>query len=250
MKGIIEKLTTLFHQNNVPAFGVARASSLENGPSGYRPSDTHPSAESILCIGVPLPRGIFASKGRSEELYWRASNVYYRYIDSILLRGASIIEERGELAVPVFGCFPYEVRGKGDFWGYVSLVRMAEAAGLGKTGKNGLLFSSRYGPRLLLGGIVTTASLETMAWPERDDGGCPENCFICQEHCPVGAIDKTGRVDRLACLTHSMRSPIFSYFMRTKEIKPEEVQMINHVTGVDDHSMYTCINCVALCPYL
>jgi epoxyqueuosine reductase len=250
MNETAKELKTLFRQSNIPVFGVTNASSLENEPSGYRPSDMLSSAESILCMGVPLPRGIFSCQGKSEDLYWRAANVYYRYIDSISLRAASIIEERGELAVPVFGCFPYEVKGKGDFWGYVSLVRMAEAAGLGKAGKNGLIFSSRYGPRLLLGGIVTTASLEKMAWPERDEEGCPEHCFVCQEHCPAGAIDKTGKVDRLACLTHSMRSPIFSYFMRTREIEPEEVQMINHVTGVDDHSMYTCINCVALCPYL
>jgi hypothetical protein len=36
-------------------------------------------------------------------------------------------------------------------------------------------------------------------------------------------------------------------FMRAKEIGSEEVQMSNHITGVDDHYLYTCINCVALC---
>jgi epoxyqueuosine reductase QueG len=132
----------------------------------------------------------------------------------------------------------------------MSLIRMAEAVGIGKIGKNGLLFNSKYGPRLLLGGIVTTASLPIIAWPDNDEKGCPEDCNICQEQCPVKAIEKSGKVDRIACLKYSMKSPIFSSMMRTGEIAPQDVQMINHVTAVDDHSMYQCIKCVSVCPYL
>jgi epoxyqueuosine reductase QueG len=100
----------------------------------------------------------------------------------------------------------------------------------------------------MLGGILTTAELPAMAWPNRDDKGCPEGCFVCQENCPAGAIDRQGEVDRLACIKRSMKSPIFSYFMKTKAFDTEDEQMINHVTGVDDHSMYTCIKCVSTCP--
>jgi len=183
-------------------------------------------------------------------MYWRAANVYYRNIDMLLMRACNIIEEKGEVAVPICTCFPYDIKGKGDFWGYVSLVKMAEATDIGKVGKNGLLFSSKYGPKLLLGGIVTTASLPAMAWPDRDGKGCPEDCYICQEQCPVKAIDKSGKVDRIACIKYSMRSPIFSIFMKDGKFGSEDVQMINHVTAVDDHSMYQCIKCVAACPYL
>jgi epoxyqueuosine reductase QueG len=89
-----------------------------------------------------------------------------------------------------------------------------------------------------------------MAWPDRDGKGCPEDCYICQEQCPVKAIDKSGKVDRVACIKYSMRSPIFSIFMKDGNFGSEDVQMINHVTAVDDHSMYRCIKCVAVCPYL
>ncbi len=250
MKEIIEEIASLFTQNNIPVFGIAKASSLENGPSGYRPTDMLASAESILCLGVPVPKGIFKCQGRSESMYWRAASIYYRNIDAVLMRACSIIEDKGEVAVPIYACFPYDIKGKGDFWAYMSLVKMAEAVGIGKVGKNGLLFSSKYGPRLLLGGVVTTASLLTMAWPEKDEKGCSEECFVCQEQCPVKAIEKSGKVDRIACLKYSMKSPIFSSMMRTGEIPPQDVQMINHVTAVDDHSMYRCIKCVSVCPYL
>ena len=130
------------------------------------------------------------------------------------------------------------------------MVKMAEAVGIGKVGKNGLLFHSKYGPRLMLGGIVTTASLPVTAWPEKDEKGCPEDCFVCQEQCPTGAIDRIGKVDRIACMKYSMKSPIFSHFMGGSGVKPEDVQMINHLTAVDDHSMYRCIRCVSVCPYM
>lgn len=250
MKEISEEMASLFTKNNIPVFGIDKATSLENEPLGYRPSDMLASAKSILCLGIPVPKGIFKCQGRSEWMYWRAANIYYRNIDMVLMQVASIIEEKREIAVPIYGCFPYDIKGKADFWGYMDLVKMAEAVGIGKVGKNGLLFNSKYGPRLILGGIVTTAELPPIAWPEKDEKGCPEMCFICQEECPVKAIDKSGKMDRVACTKYSSRSPLFSNMMRTGEIPPQDVQLINHLTAVDDHSMYRCIRCVSVCPYL
>lgn len=249
MTKIIEEITNLFTLNNIPVFGITSAKSLENEPLGYRPSDMLASAESIICLGIPVPKGIFKCQERSEWMYWRAANIHYRNIDAALMRACSMIEEKDEVAVPVYGCFPYDIKGKGDFWGYMSLVRIGEAVGIGKIGKNGLLFNSQYGPRLLLGGIVTTASLPAMAWPERDEKGCPEDCFVCQDQCPVKAIDKSGKVDRVGCIKYSMISPIFSNFMKTNHIEPKDVQVINHLTAVDDHSTYQCIKCVSVCPF-
>ncbi len=250
MTKMTEEIAKLFALNSIPVFGISNAASLENEPLGYGPSGMLPQSRSILCLGMPVPKGIFRCKERSEWMYWRAANIYYRMIDTALTKACSMIEAKDEVAVPIYGCFPYDVKGKGDFWGYLSLVRMAEAVGIGKMGKNGLLFNSKYGPRLLLGGIVTTAKLPSMALPERDERGCPEKCFVCQEECPVKAIDKIGKVDRLACTKYSSISPIFSTMMKTGEVASQNVQMINHLTAVDDHSMYQCIKCVSVCPYM
>jgi epoxyqueuosine reductase QueG len=250
MQETTEKLKAFFNQNNIPVFGVASADSLEAGPSDYKPSDLLDSAKSILCIGLPIPKGIFLCARNSEQMYWRTVNVYYRYMDATLIGAASIIEEADEIAVPVFGCYPFDIKGRGDFWGYLSLVKMAEASAIGKTGKNSLLFNAKYGPRLLLGAIVTTLPLPPMAWPQRDEKGCPDGCTVCQDQCPVGAIDKGGTIDRLACIKHSMKSPVFSSFMKLNKVSDEDVQMINHTTAVDDHSWYRCIRCVSVCPYI
>lgn len=250
MNGLLEKIKEFTARHDIPVFGIGRASRLEDtAPQGYRPSDLLPAAKSMLCLGIPVPKGIFKCGARANETYWRAANTYYRNIDAMLMQVARIIEETGETAIPVFGCFPYDVRGKGDFRGFLSLVTMAELVGIGKPGGNGLLFNSHYGPRLILGGLVTTAALPEMTRPDQKNIGCPKDCHVCQENCPVGAIDKIGKVDRFACVIYSQKTPIFSYLMKTKTFDPADVPMLNHVTGVDDHAMYTCIKCVSTCPY-
>lgn len=103
MKDIIEEMTNFFILNNIPVFGIAKASSFENEPLGYRSSDMLASAQSVLCFGIPVPKGIFKCQERSEWMYWRAANTYYRNIDMVLMRVANIIEEKGEIAVPIYG---------------------------------------------------------------------------------------------------------------------------------------------------
>jgi len=103
MTKIIEEITNLFARNNIPVFGIAKASSLQNEPFGYRPNDMLASAESILCLGIPVPKGVFKCQERSEYMYWRAASIYYRNVDTLLMRICQIIEEEGEVAVPVYG---------------------------------------------------------------------------------------------------------------------------------------------------
>lgn len=103
MTEIIGEITNLFARNSIPVFAIAKVASLENEPLGYKPSDMLASTKSILCLGVPVPRGIFKCRERSEWMYWRAANIYYRNIDAILMQVARIIEEKGEIAVPVYG---------------------------------------------------------------------------------------------------------------------------------------------------
>ena len=103
MTKIMDEITNLFARNDIRIFGSIEARSLENEPSGYRPSDMLSSARSILCFGLPVPKGVFKSGERSEWMYWRAANVYYRNIDIVLTKAAAMIEEEDEIAVPVFG---------------------------------------------------------------------------------------------------------------------------------------------------
>jgi hypothetical protein len=58
-KGAIEAVKKLAISNSIPVFGTGKSAPLESANLGYRPSDTLPSAKSVLCVGVPVPRGVF-----------------------------------------------------------------------------------------------------------------------------------------------------------------------------------------------
>ncbi len=103
MEITVEEIRALLVGQGIPAFGIAESTLMENEAQNYRCSDTLASAKSILCIGMPFPKGVFYSKQRINETYWRAANIYYRNLDMILMRIARMIEEKGEIAVPVFG---------------------------------------------------------------------------------------------------------------------------------------------------
>ena len=103
MEKVVEKIRALLVEQGIPVFGMAGSRSMENEAQNYRCSDILASAKSILCIGMPFPKGIFYSERNTLETYWRAANIYYRNIDIILMRIARMIEEEGVVAVPVFG---------------------------------------------------------------------------------------------------------------------------------------------------
>jgi len=103
MEDVVKRIEALLVGQGIPVFGIAQSRLLENEPQNYRCSDMLPSAKTMLCIGMPFPKGVFRSKRNIRETYWRAANIYYRNIDMILMRIARMIEEKGAVAVPVFG---------------------------------------------------------------------------------------------------------------------------------------------------
>ena len=101
MSDIVGELKSLFQQNSIPVFGIAESELLENEPEGYKPSDMLSSALSMLCFGIPVPRGVFLDKKRVNKNYWRMASIYYNKIDVISSQAAVIIENKNETATPV-----------------------------------------------------------------------------------------------------------------------------------------------------
>jgi len=101
MINIIEELKNLFRQNGIPVFGIAESKLLEKEPEGYRPSDVLSSASSILCFGIPVPKGVLRDQERVNNNYWRMASIYYHNMDVISSQAAVIIEGQDEIATPV-----------------------------------------------------------------------------------------------------------------------------------------------------
>ena len=139
---------------------------------------------------------------------------------------------------------------KADFWGYMSLVKMAEAVGIGKVGKNGLLFNSKYGPRLFWVGLLPRHHY--LPWPgrRRMRKDVLRSVLFARRNVQLRLLIKVEKWIGLPAPSIREKPHLFKHDEGRQNSLLEDVQMINHLTAVDDHSMYRCIQCVSVCPYL
>ena len=75
-------------------------------------------------------------------------------LDNTAVRLAGLLEEEQVPALPVPLYLPVRIA-DGRVQGVVRLKQVAAAGGLGSPGRNTVLFNPRFGPRLLLSGVVT-----------------------------------------------------------------------------------------------
>ena len=89
---------------------------------------------------------------------------------------------------------------------YVSLVEkpIAQRAGVGWYGKNGIIMTEKFGSWVVLGEILTELELETDNPIQK---GCGE-CRICIDSCPTQAIVSPYVIDRTKCLQYISERPM------------------------------------------
>lgn len=102
-------------------------------------------------------------------------------------------------------------------------VFAASAAGLGVSGKNGLLITKEYGSFVFIGEIVTDLEIEN----ENLYGEC-KNCGLCKAACPVG-------LDKSRCLSLLTQ--------KKGELTKEEEKLIK-----ENGLVWGCDNCAEICP--
>lgn len=247
-----DTIKTFFQTENVSAYGTASAEAMSGEAPGHKPADILPGCRSLLCFALPLPKGAYLAAKPKAETTWRSQNLYYRRLDDISVRLAALIEESGGTSVPIFGCSPVDINSKRIIVGHFNQIRMGELCGIGIRGKNGLLLNSSYGSRLMLGGILTTAVLPELREPGQIEAGCPTDCSICIDSCPVGAILPRGKkVNIMRCLKHTARIESMSMFMflLLLWLKPRSAAGYLNRSAFDEHTFHICSKCVELCPY-
>lgn len=190
-----EEIRKLFMKLGADICGVANIDRFNDAPEGFKPTDIFPSCKSVVVFGLAVPKG--TTKVSPSTIYKQFSNVARIELDRIAYYAALALERNYDsYAVPIPSDGPY------DYWdaekmegrGQISMRHAAFAAGLGTLGKNTLLMNEKFGNTLNFGAVLTDLSL-----PSDDFAAsiCRDNCRLCLDSCPVGALDGTSANQKL-----------------------------------------------------
>lgn len=158
------------------------------GPGGLKGIDL-PWARSAVVFGIAVRDDLLVT-GFKYPHWPKARQLIEILLDNIAQNLAARLEALGYRAVAVSSSEPkYGVR------------RLALEAALGSIGKNGLIVTPQFGPRVRFGAVLTSAPLKPGPTEKREY--CT-GCNICVERCPAGAIAAT--VDRERCIEYTRKN--------------------------------------------
>ena len=150
----------------IDVFGIA-SGDFNEAPKGHRPIDILPTAKSVIIIGMkmldaqtdllPIEGDVSQSSPR-QAMFSGHNSLLSQQLDRAGYDLARHLERAGFLAY-------HQMSSTGGvdqryLTGLLSLKHMAVRAGLGVIGKNTLLITPQFGPRVRLAGIVTNAELQ------------------------------------------------------------------------------------------
>ncbi|MFX0202997.1 MAG: 4Fe-4S double cluster binding domain-containing protein, partial [Candidatus Hodarchaeota archaeon] len=140
--------------------------------------------EYAISIAVSLPKNVFILITRESpgELYAHSYKTANILLDQIAFRISERITENGFNAQPIAASFIVD---EDNCMGHVSHKAFARTAGLGWIGKNILLITPTYGPRIRLATILTDIPLKP-GIPLANECG---DCTKCIDACPVKAFN-------------------------------------------------------------
>jgi len=181
-----------------------------------------------VSVGVRLSNSIIDEISNGPTLtyahHYRTTN---QLLDSIAIKTTNFLQSLGYEALPIPASQKVDEK---NLAGLISHKMIATRAGLGWIGKNALLITPQYGPRIRLVSVLTNAHLR---------GGRPiieskcGKCGSCVKACPAGALK--GK----------------NWTLNTRREEIMEVNLCHEVTkhNNEDLGETVCGVCVSVCPF-
>lgn len=196
----------------VDLFGVAPVERFADQPQGHRPETFLAGAKSVVVLGSQLFRvltdQLSVKRGVGEFSFRDICDAHSEAVINDLrqsaYRLARFLTNRGFASINL----DQKLTDGRTLTGAFSFKGAAVAAGLGAIGKNSLLLTPSYGPRLRLAVVITQAEIE--ADPMLPQGICG-NCRVCIQVCPSAALKdpEPGQAwnhDRFVCVNYNSAS--------------------------------------------
>nr|MDO8098113.1 4Fe-4S double cluster binding domain-containing protein [Candidatus Njordarchaeota archaeon] len=229
-------------QVNFVSTGISNPDMLHGLPHGWistvsflrTPEEELPKAKSVIILGLYAWDRAFNLtvdssylKGRKTSKPVEPSESYQLYYE--VMRGKAwlivdYLSKRGFDSLVSFS---------------IPLKTSAVRCGLGCQGKNTLLITPRYGPRVRLVSVITTAELETDE-PYKED--LCRDCRRCLVACPTKALTPH-KLTINRCMTYAAERPDAEDV--SSDVRKLERRLIERPTP---NSYIECSRCIDVCP--
>ncbi len=161
-----------------------------------------PQAASVIVGGIRIIPSAIQSSRENVRIAQYSTMCLYKELDRISYSLSRFLDDEGYLSAAVPAYLPIDMHHNLGMVGDISLRHAAVEAGLGTFGLNGLVLTPEYGPKIRFMAILTDAPL--IADSKREEKLC-DDCGVCIDRCPVGAISQDGAVDVKKCANEHMR---------------------------------------------
>jgi len=246
---MLEKIESYLYGQRMDVVGVADAGGWQSPLAECDPNEILKDCKRIIVFGKEIPHPVYTAQRHALDLYGNVAQNYYPAMEAVAIEVASMLTREGHPSIPLGPYQPILMR-EGKYWGMVSLKHAAVRASLGTMGRNTLLATEKFGNRLRLGGVLTTAELP--AGQPIAESLCEDNCRTCVEVCPVRALDGHGGIDQYKCLRRCTGHPLLatmflSQWFRSSEPLNRYFQFVTETLGA--RYTYTCFECLVKCPH-
>jgi len=243
--------------------GIAPVERFAGAPNGHKPEDLLPGARSVVAMAKRIPLSIVKS---IPSLYYERFG--YQDLNARLrelaFNVALFIEDQGFEAFPLdptiddtareIKILQEEPEPKVKILGDFSHRHATVATGLGEFAMSSMVVVPKFGPRVRIVSVITTAPIEPT--PQIHGKGrfniCqPEACGLqCVKKCPAKALAGDGTIDHFKC--RSYRNPgayTLEYFKAIAESRrPRRPASSEASLEATSPARQTCGICIKVCP--
>jgi epoxyqueuosine reductase QueG len=252
-----EEIKTFGRELGLDLIGICNVDSL---PDLERVDHTRnvaailPGAKSLIVGAIRMVDSAIEASISNVRIAQYSTMCLYQELNRVVYGLLKFLDDRGCRAAPVPSYLPIDMFQNYGLIADVSLRHAAVEAGLGTMGKNRLLITDSFGPRVRLMAILTDTSL--IPDVRMEDEYC-DDCGICIEQCPAGAISEEG-VDIRRCSVKILKFglPGLAKFARRlvgadEEKLHEAIKSPEFAEFWQDLStgiFYYCFECLNACP--
>ncbi|NTU58110.1 MAG: tRNA epoxyqueuosine(34) reductase QueG [Chlorobiaceae bacterium] len=187
------------------------------------PAMLFPGARTIISAALPWPERQIPYDPRGTVSSHAVIPDYHKTVRDLLLELLEYISLQHDARVNGMVCVDSSP---------VLEKAWAEAAGIGKTGKNTLLIVPGGGSRIFLGELLLDIAIEPDEPLDWEPCG---SCRACLESCPTGALIQAGMLDATRCISYL-----------TIELKRE---FTGQEASMTEGWLYGCDRCTEVCPH-